>query len=712
MPFLLVKKGKKMNLLNSGSSAMHKFKRTGIALTFITAAAISLNSGINTVSADNAEMTALPKSTNTQGNKIPGQYAFAGKVMTGKTTVKPFGGKNSDWATSSSNTEEMTKHWYAFKLHDNDSNNNALKGKVGVYYSNIGTYRGHVVDLKLTMLNWKVKNYAWVVTDPAKGTEEKKPVSYAYVAFGIDDFEIFTPGMGAVKYRLDYIDHDTHEPIKMTAAWTFDDIDGNQWVGVDSTTMSKVDQIFYGDPKNGNTWLSYKKKSGVDYIYSDAKQHSTAKLDANGHNVGTLTSSEPKGSFTAAYSDSSSFIVNWIFGQNTGKHAVEEQNELENEQSYWNLISNYEPNADKDYPITNISTSIDASYFNHAFLKFGTTPMLKDKPKEPQKFVSDSDEGTNLPGEIGTAKSVDHDILKNRYETYHYQITHDVPDVKKEFKYDQYMITDDLDELLDISDVHVYNRANQDVTYLFTVTVNSNNRLSVVAKGDTLSNNDFYREQYKITFDAKVKPGASLADHADPKHKDQAVIYNTAKVTTSNGSTESNKTSTNIPFTNKDQLKAVSTDGTGKGNSIKVDFNQNYKYTVDVIAPDNDNIKSLEIKDTLEDVLELKDVKVYDRDDGNKEITSQGKLTKDNNIAKWVANEPGKWHGKHLQMLITASVKNTPDLMKYVDKDSNIIRIPNKAIWTINGKDDPTNTVYVEPNSPKGSVQKWIELPN
>ena len=713
MPFFVSKKGNMMNLNNHNLSLKQKLKKAGLALTCLMAASVGLNS-IDTVKADNAQMTDLPKGTNAQSNKIAGQYAFAGAVSAGQTKVSPFGAKNSDWATSTSRTEEKTKHWYAFKLSDTRGNNDDWKGKIGAYYSNIGTYKGHIIDLKVTVLNWKVQNYNWVVSsaDEHGVNEIKVKDDNAYIAFGKDDFEIFTPGMGAVKYRLDYIDHDTHEPIKLTAAWTFDDIDGNQWVGLEPTTMSKIDQIFYGDPKNGNTWLSYKKKSGVDYIYSDAKQHNTPVTDETGHNSGTLTSSEPKGSFTTAYSDSSSFIINWVFGQNTGKHAVEEQNELEGDQSYWNMISNYDPDADTKYPIKSISSSIDASFFNHAYLKFGTTPMLKDKPAEPKKFVSDSDEGTNVPSEIGTNKSVDHDILKNRYEEYHYQITHNVPDVKENFKYDQYMITDDLDKVLDISNVHVYNRANQDVTYMFTVNVNTGNRLSVVAKSASLASNDFYREQYKVTFDAKVKSGVSLADHADPKHKDQAVIYNSAKVTTSNGSADSNKTSTNIPFTEKSQIKAVSSDGNGKGDNLEVNYEDDYKYTVDVVVPDSQDVTSIELKDKLEDVLNVKDVKVYDQDENGKDITDQGKLTKDNNTVDWTANEPTKWHGKHLRMVIGASVKNTPDLIKYLDKESKVIKIPNKALWIINGKDDPTNTVTVQPKGPKASVQKWIELPN
>lgn len=666
----------------------------------------------NTVHADNAQMTDLPKSINADQNKMPGQYAFTAKVNHGISKVTPFGGNNEDWCTSASHTEGKTKHWYAFKMSDNDGNNDKWKGKVGVYYSNVGVYQGHIVDVKITMMDWKVQNYEWVDTNHNGKADTRMPIKNAYLALGKDDFEMFTPGYGAVKYRLDYLDHNTHKPIKLTAAWTFDDIDGDQWVGIEPTTFSSVDQILYGDhDNNGNTWLSYKKMGGKNYIYSDARQHNTAVTD-DGHNSGTLRSKDKKGAFTATYSDSSSFIIDWVFGENTGDNAIKDQDALEAEPSYWNMVGKYDPNADTEYPITDISSSIDATLFNHAYLQYGTKHIAPDKPMQPTKFVSDSDEGTNTPSEIGTDKSVDHDILKNRYEQYHYEIMHYVPEVRQEFKYTQYMITDQLDKDLDISNVHVYNSENQDVTYMFTVNLDANNKLSVIAKGDYLAGDDFYRETYKITFDGTVKAGVSLADHQDPKHNDQAVIYNDAKVTTSNGTSGSNKTTTNIPFTQTSQTKAVSTDGNGKGDSIQVDYNAPYKYTVDVAAPDGEDIKTLELKDTLEDVLDLKEVKVYDLDDNNKDVTSAGKLTTDNNTADWVANEPQKWHGKHLRMLITASVKNTPDLMKYLDKNSGVIRVPNKAIWIINGKDHPTNTVYVEPKGPQASVQKWIEQPD
>ena len=103
-------------------------------------------------------------------------------------------------------------------------------------------------------MDWKVQNYQWVDTNGNGKADTRENIKDAYVAFGRDDFEVFTPGLGAIKYRLDYLDHDTKKPVKITGSWTFNDIDGDQWVGIEPNTFSSVDQVIYGDRgNNGNT---------------------------------------------------------------------------------------------------------------------------------------------------------------------------------------------------------------------------------------------------------------------------------------------------------------------------------------------------------------------------------------------------------------------------------------------------------------------------
>lgn len=690
-----------------------KLKNTKvIGLAGAALAIVSLGFATSTtVKADNAQMQDLPKGVKAEGAKIPGQYGFRPKIMKGITKVSPFGGTSADWSTSSTNTEGKSHSWDAFRLKGNDN----LKGKIGVYYSNVGNdpVSGKTIDLKVTLNDWKVNAYKWDhSTDPAKKVTLENP----YAAFGVDDFEIFTPGDGALAYRLDFIDHDTGKPLKLNTQMTFLDIDGNQWVGFDSSTYSKIDNVYYGD-QEGKTWLSYMNKMGKNYIYSDANQHNTALPDGSG----TLKSTDLYGGITTTVSNADHMNITWVYGTNTGKKAVESQNELLANNGYWQLNdSNYDADADKN-KIGTIASSIWNGNFNHAYLAFGGKAITKDKPLDPKKFVSDKDEGTNVPSEIGGIKSVTHDMLENRYEQYHYQIVHSVPDVRDRFKYSEYRITDNLDNILNIDtgSIRVYNRENQDVTHMFTVTLSSGNNLSVIAKGDTLALDDFYRETYKISFDATVKPGKSLKDHADPKHKDQAVIDNQSKVITDNGSADSNIVTTNIPFTKEKDEKFVSNDGLGNTKSlVDVDFGKKYTYRVEATVPDNVDIDSLAIKDTIEpDVQNIKGVKVYDYDDkdaaGNaKEITDQGKLEIDNKTGKisWTANDPANWHGKHLKMFIDTTLINTPKLLDYLNKDTSMIEIPNEAHFLFNKEDIPSNITHVSPKTPKASADKKIEV--
>ncbi len=690
-----------------------KLKNTKvIGLAGAALAIVSLGFATSTtVKADNAQMQDLPKGVKAEGAKIPGQYGFRPKIMKGITKVSPFGGTSADWSTSSTNTEGKSHSWDAFRLKGNDN----LKGKIGVYYSNVGNdpVSGKTIDLKVTLNDWKVNAYKWDhSTDPAKKVTLENP----YAAFGVDDFEIFTPGDGALAYRLDFIDHDTGKPLKLNTQMTFLDIDGNQWVGFDSSTYSKIDNVYYGD-QEGKTWLSYMNKMGKNYIYSDANQHNTALPDGSG----TLKSTDLYGGITTTVSNADHMNITWVYGTNTGKKAVESQNELLANNGYWQLNdSNYDADADKN-KIGTIASSIWNGNFNHAYLAFGGKAITKDKPLDPKKFVSDKDEGTNVPSEIGGIKSVTHDMLENRYEQYHYQIVHSVPDVRDRFKYSEYRITDNLDNILNIDtgSIRVYNRENQYVTHMFTVTLSSGNNLSVIAKGDTLALDDFYRETYKISFDATVKPGKSLKDHADPKHKNQAVIDNQSKVITDNGSADSNIVTTNIPFTKEKDEKFVSNDGLGNTKSlVDVDFGKKYTYRVEATVPDNVDIDSLAIKDTIEpDVQNIKGVKVYDYDDkdaaGNaKEITDQGKLEIDNKTGKisWTANDPANWHGKHLKMFIDTTLINTPKLLDYLNKDTSMIEIPNEAHFLFNKEDIPSNITHVSPKTPKASADKKIEV--
>lgn len=676
--------------------------------------------------ADADSMSHAPGGTSTSGTEMPGKNVFAPKVMPGITKTWAFG-STADWS--------IDQHG-DYCLHYTKPGSIADKGKMGVFYQNVGIYQGHIVDVRITITDYKYNNNLDKLDHIDNNDRTTLEMGSKDVSV---TFPFSNPG-SSVKLKIDYLDDKTRQPLNLDGQYSFNDIDPNQGMWLDPTTTSRMTHLYY----TPDTKLYYENIGGEALIYNRhfrAYPADHSETDEDPEHGGWLPDGTPNPSyinhdetwlphnFSIAYEGASTMGITW------GNSYGGEQNEARNARdwpgqdfrmeaianAFWRnpaYSSELSSKVIGQHPEDDVKTITTETYSHDggAFLELGAKAVLREKPQPPHKYVSDSDEGTDKVDEVGLInKSVDHNILKNRYETYHYQITHMVPDVQSVFRYQTYEITDKLDKILDYSNVHVYNNENQDVTYRFTVEHGDDNTLKVTAKPSSLQQGDFYHETYKILFDAKIKPGVSLADHKDPEHPDQARILNTPKVTIDNESKDGNTTKTNVPFTHPAPTKEVSKDGTGNGTQLNVDFDKEYKYRVDATAPDNVNMTSYEIDDQIEKVQNIKDVKVYDYDDkdsaGNpKDISHQGHLTLTDNKVVWKADDASKWHGKHIKMFITATVKNTPDLLKYLDRSTGKIMIPNMAHLKFNDKDQTTNTTHVTPNSPKASVTKKIEV--
>ncbi|TDM35553.1 isopeptide-forming domain-containing fimbrial protein, partial [Macrococcoides canis] len=166
-----------------------------------------------------------------------------------------------------------------------------------------------------------------------------------------------------------------------------------------------------------------------------------------------------------------------------------------------------------------------------------------------------------------------------------------------------------------------------------------------------------------------------------------------------------------VPPAPKDPTKTVVDKSVLDANEKEVDATEvkkatDYKYRVNTTITDKKDIKSLEIQDDLEDVLEAKTAKVLDKD--GKDITAEGTLTidKEKEIISWKAKEPAKYAGQKLVLEVVAQVKKDADLSKYTDKDGNIV-IPNTANVIVDGTTTPSDKVDVTvPKDPSKTVIK------
>lgn len=175
---------------------------------------------------------AVSYSKITDSTNIDSKYSFSPRFISGVTKAEGFGGKNGSsssdnwkatWNSSKKQYiyETQPDYWYYIRLTDNSQ-----KGKVGMWYRNVGQYKGKVVDLKITIADWEaIKNPITINTNKGK----KK--SYPTIAFNTDTIKI-NPAGGYVKaptYRFSYYDQNGN-PLAISGHTNFIDIDDEQYM--------------------------------------------------------------------------------------------------------------------------------------------------------------------------------------------------------------------------------------------------------------------------------------------------------------------------------------------------------------------------------------------------------------------------------------------------------------------------------------------------
>ena len=220
----------------------------------------------------------------------------------------------------------------------------------------------------------------------------------------------------------------------------------------------------------------------------------------------------------------------------------------------------------------------------------------------------------------------------------------------------------------------------------------------------------------KLTFRVEVnlKDNADLSKYLD-KNTNQYNIPNTGDMVVNVKTVPSNTVHVHTP--NDKEPTAVKTirDKNGKdGSEAKYQQGDEFHYTVKYTIPKNGkDLTNVEFSDDLEDVLDLKNVKVTD-DKGNDITKQEGTLTTDDNKESfnWQPNKDylAKMADHEYTVDITAQVKNDADLTNYLDKASQEYQIPNTAHMKYNDKDIPSNEVHViTPPPTKDKVTKSVK---
>lgn len=191
-----------------------------------------------------------------ESDKAPADYKFFAKFLK-DTTVEVFGVENQtiNSITPLHPTFDYRKIFHLFETRVNQ------KGKFGVWYRNVGTDNGRIVDVKYTAMDWDVFN----------SDKNASPV----IGFHRDTRLGFTMyGLNSMTIKEEYFDHDTGKKISVKTYSTLTDVDQRQGFELEK----KVATNLYVSPTSPLVF----KETPTGYLFFDPDNiNADAQVDKN-----------------------------------------------------------------------------------------------------------------------------------------------------------------------------------------------------------------------------------------------------------------------------------------------------------------------------------------------------------------------------------------------------------------------------------------------
>lgn len=604
-----------------------------------------------------ASITTAPNATTIKpGMMADAKYNFIAQWNgAGKSTAKIFGAKKmavsaydgalaymNKWG-STENAEELKRFPNGMVL------STGLKGKAGWTVSNVGYVGSQKVDLRETMMDYKM------ATEMGK----VKPI----LAVSDNGIGFQASGILDVKMKLEVVKSGTMTPVKTSGFYTFNDIDNGQWISLASSTVSNIAKIYVPtskepNGKNGN-WLSYTKGS-------DGSEKFSSKGSALGASNGdsTLSSNSDKfAEFTVLYNSQSA--TEFTYGQ-------------------------ARPTADGKSTDTRAQSNL-LWYFGYSAAK-----PLPSAPTPPTKSVSDSDQN-----------NVTDNTLSSSVEPYTYSVKQFINKEIPENYYSNADFTDNVDSRVKVTGVKVVLAGTStDVTTKYFTNKTSGNNVKLSATATALKDSTFYGKNYDVQ--TSVKPNGGNTTKLDipntgswninkqPVTSNKVITHIPPKVDT--GVTKTVSTD-NETWGNTAIIADLTKDYFYKSEVTVGDHNG------------SDVVSSVAVRENFENLQSYSNLKVSDSTGAD--ITANGTVTKSTSgkttQITWTAKNPTTLVGKKVTMTMNANLKSatTSQLVDYM-KDGKI-QIPNTTAVVINGTAIPSNKTEVSTKTVKDFQAKYLE---
>lgn len=374
---------------------------------------------------------------------ISGNYEFQA-VVNENTVCEPFGydGKLFERASTSDYIR-----WFNLK-------DNSLKGKIGAWYRNVGTYKGRVIDAKLTITDYKLLDLY--------GPE------YGMVGVSIRDIALAQNGIEYSECKIEYYDHENGEKVTVRGYANIADIDYFQGCSV----TSPVDKFYVAQ----NCGLMYttinSKPVFFDNIY-DWKARDIS--DTSGQILVYYTGDYFSFRFYMGGSLwKSDTGLTFYSGMNDGRHPHFSEQDVVN----------------------------DPELGNHAWQEYIASRFARvDTPYPPVKTVSDEDE-----------ENVEENTLASISEPFTYTISQNVPlQSQEKFYYTEYKVTDTLENCLEYKGAEVVDDSGNDVSSMYTIRQSGQN-VEFVCKDPSKS--EFYGRNYHYIIHVKIRSSDMLEQYS------------------------------------------------------------------------------------------------------------------------------------------------------------------------------------------------------
>lgn len=400
--------------------------------------------------------------------KMRAEYAFTYAFRQGVSELSYISRKNNDLNTKIHNwfgdakgyTETYCQSFYGCAIGNTENTD-----PITAIYSNVGEYQGQIVDLRVTVPAWGTVNKNHVGKDKTKITP--------CVLFYKDRIAFNTISVGSVRFKFEFLKHNTNQQIYPKGHVTAVDLDSGQGIrtyddwGVDHMYLRKgydYLEATTGTTANGNAYRQVRGKEDGENINTDDIE-GWCQLDFNG-----------------------SFMINWL-AQDSWKNGTGAQNAfyLSTGQS----IGSYEPNPGPEKRVGDENASFD-SMSRHTF--------SADDP----------------PYEITEGKNFDY-VIKQQM----------LPGT-----YSSFELKDELDACLKFRSASVVTALGNDVTRFFNIE-NRSNIITFRADTGFLRTDEAYND---VTYYFRIKVQAGSNQEIDAhnhykKSKEFYSIVNTASRT-------------------------------------------------------------------------------------------------------------------------------------------------------------------------------------